>query len=102
MRIKVGRDSENLVLISKSGCLQSSGVTATFWGQFDYPSLGKLGKNQTCFPKMGAMVSLAGGQRIVNISHSACWSSNKRKYFSHVHITARQSPGVLKVAIKKQ
>ena len=67
MRVKVRRNQENLMLISKSGCLQSCGITiTTFGGQFDSLSLGKLGeKNQTCFPKMGVMVNLARGQQVV-------------------------------------
>ena len=45
MRVKVRRNQENLMLISKSGYLQSCGITiTTFGGQFDSLSLGKLGE----------------------------------------------------------
>ena len=60
------------MLISKSGCLQSCGVTiTTFGGQFDFLSLGKLGeKNQTGFPRMGVMVNLVRGQQAVKKNHT--------------------------------
>ena len=53
MRVKVRRNQENLMLISKSGYLQSCGITiTTFGGQFDSLSLGKLGeKIRHVFPR---------------------------------------------------